>query len=65
MIQNNVMRHAYKELSTEERASVQHIKDLGLTFYEYLAAQGRSRELSLAVTKIEEAVMWAIKHVTA
>jgi hypothetical protein len=29
--------------------------------------QGRmaSRELSLAQTKIEEAVMWAVKHVTA
>lgn len=25
---------------------------------------GQSRELSLAKTKIEEAVMWAVKHVT-
>lgn len=26
---------------------------------------GNSRELSLAKTKIEEAVMWAVKHITA
>ena len=25
---------------------------------------GSSRELSLAKTKIEEAVMWAVKHIT-
>jgi len=26
---------------------------------------GNNRELSLAKTKIEEAVMWAVKHITA
>ena len=26
---------------------------------------GRSRELALAVTNAEQAVMWAVKHITA
>ncbi len=59
----NVMRHAYKVLSDIEKEQMQHIKDLGLKFYEYLSI-GESRELSLAKTKIEEAVMWAVKHIT-
>ena len=40
------------------------IKDMGLEFHEFVAGIGQSRELSLARTKIEEAVMWAVKHVT-
>lgn len=62
---NNAMRHQYKVLSEEEKLAMQKIKDDGLTFYEYLTSLGNSRELSLAKTKIEEAVMWAVKHVTA
>ena len=26
--------------------------------------EGKSRELSIAMTKMEEAVMWAIRHIT-
>lgn len=62
---NNTMRHAYRVLSDEERAQMQMIKDLGLKFHSYVETVGASRELSLAKTKIEEAVMWAVKHITA
>jgi len=63
--QNNVMRHGYRVLSDEEKAQMQRLKDLGLEFYDYVESIGHpSRELSLAKTKIEEAVMWAVKHVT-
>lgn len=62
---NNVMRHGYRVLSDDEKAQMQKIKDDGLAFWEMLDGIGQSRELSLAKTKIEEAVMWAVKHVTA
>jgi hypothetical protein len=62
---NNVMRHAYRVLSDDEKKAMQEIKDMGLAFYEKIAALGNSRELSVAKTKTEEAVMWTVKHITA
>lgn len=62
---NNVMRHAYRVLTNEEKAAMQRIKDDGLAFHDFIGSLGQSRELSLAKTKIEEAVMWAVKHLTA
>lgn len=61
---NNVMRHAYRVLSDEEKKAMQEVKDLGLALHEKIASLGASRELSIAKTKIEEAVMWAVKHLT-
>lgn len=61
----NVMRHEYKVLSDEEKVQMKKIKDMGLEFFSYLDSIGRSREISLAKTKVEEAVMWAVKHVTS
>lgn len=62
---NNTMRHQYRVLSDAEKANMQKIKDMGLAFHEFIAGLGQSRELSLAKTKIEEAVMWGVKHITA
>ncbi len=61
---NNVMRHAYKVLNDDEKAAMQKIKDDALAFHEFLNSLGESRELSIAKTKIEESVFWAVKHVT-
>lgn len=61
---NNTMRHAYRVLSDVEKAQMQAIKDHGLAFHDFVEGVGQSRELSLAKTKIEEAVMWAVKHIT-
>lgn len=61
---NNVMRHEYRVLSDAEKAQMQAIKDQGLAFVEQCDFIGSSRELSLAKTKMEEAVMWAVKHIT-
>jgi hypothetical protein len=61
---NNVMRHEYRVLSETEKGNMTIIKDKGLEFHNFLQAIGKSRELSLAATKIEEAVMWAVKHIT-
>lgn len=62
---NNTMRHAYRVLSDAEKANMAAIKDKGLEFHALVEGLGNSREISLAKTKIEEAVMWAVKHITA
>lgn len=64
-VANNTMRHKYRVLSEAEKAEMAAIKDMGLAFIEKCDGIGSSRELSLAKTKMEEAVMWAVKHVTA
>lgn len=61
---NNVMRHEYRVLSEDDKADMRRIKDLGREFWELCDRIGNSRELSLAKTKMEEAVMWGVKHVT-
>lgn len=61
---NNAMRHAYRVLSDEEKAQMQALKDKGQELLDLIEKCGGSRELSIARTKTEEAVMWAVKHVT-
>ncbi|HZT03712.1 MAG TPA: hypothetical protein VFA39_15745 [Steroidobacteraceae bacterium] len=61
---NNVMRHEYRVLSETDKLAMKAIKDKGLDFVEYLKQLGASRELSLAATNMEQAVMWAVKHIT-
>jgi len=63
-IENNVMRHEYRTLSETEKQTMREVKDAGLAFHELIESMGQSRELSLAKTKIEEAVFWAVKHIT-
>ena len=62
---NNTLRHQYRILTDDEKAAMQRIKDKGVEFLTEIANLGGSRELSLAKTKLEEAVMWAVKHITA
>lgn len=61
---NNVMRHQYRVLNDNEKAQMSAIKDKGLELWTMIEAMGQSRELSVAKTKTEEAVMWAVKHIT-
>lgn len=61
---NNVMRHAYRVLSDTEKQQMQAVKDKGLELHNLIESLGGSRELSVAKTKTEEAVMWAVKHLT-
>ena len=62
---NNTVRHNYRILTDDEKASMLRIKDLGAAFILACDEIGASRELSLAKTNAEQAVMWAVKHVTA
>lgn len=61
---NNVMRHGYRVLTDSEKAQMLAIKDKGLELWQLFDSVGASRELSLAKTAVEEAVMWGTKHVT-
>lgn len=63
-VTRNVMRHQYRELTGLEKEDMTRVKDLGQEMYDLLDHIGSSRELSLAKTKVEEAVMWAVKHIT-
>lgn len=62
---NNVVRHSYRALSDAEKQHMLDLKDLGAAFISKCNEIGKSRELALAVTNAEQAVMWAVKHVTA
>ena len=62
---NNTMRHQYRVLSDGEKAAMLRIKDLGLEFIQSIDnCVPAGREASLAKTKIEEGVMWAVKALT-
>lgn len=70
---NNVMRHEYRLLSIVEKERMKELKDAGLAYLGLLHAIGgtdpkgdrfATRELSISATKTEEAVMWAVKHLT-
>lgn len=63
-IVNNVMRHEYRVLTSEEKSDMKHLKDLGEVFLALCDRIGVSQEMHNAKTRMEEAVMWAVKHVT-
>jgi hypothetical protein len=58
------LRKRYRQLSPLEIEQVTWVKGAGEELMAALDKIGRSRELSLAKTKIEEAVMWATKAIT-
>jgi hypothetical protein len=64
---NNTMRHQYRVLSDEEKEAMLWLKDQGLTMLEYIDAhisRKAPREAAFAKTKMEEAVMWAVRGLT-
>jgi hypothetical protein len=72
-VTNNIMRHNYRKLSDAEKLQMDQVKDAGLAFVLLLHSIGGtdpngdrqgSRNLSLAQTHMEDAVMRAVKHLT-
>jgi hypothetical protein len=68
---SDAVRHNYRVLNDEEKACMVQIKNLGQMFLDKCdeigkatTTGGSSRELALAKTNMEQAVMWAVKHVT-
>lgn len=63
---NNAMRHQYRVLSDAEKRDMVRLKDMGVEFLATIdVCVPKGREASLAKTKIEEGVMWAVKGLTA
>lgn len=62
---NNTLRHQYRELSDVEKTLVSAVYSAGEAFLDALKSCPQGRETALARTKIEEAVFWAVKGVTA
>jgi hypothetical protein len=54
-----------KLTSTEQTLLTASFQELGTLFLGACDSLGHSRELSIAKTKMEEAIMWAVKGVTA
>lgn len=53
-----------RPLTDEERVALSDIKDTGATLIHRINKLPEGRERSLAITKVEEAVMWAVKGMT-
>lgn len=62
---NNTMRHQYKVLTDAEKFQMTTIKDHGALLLGFIEGLGSKREYSIAKTKVEEAVMWAVKGLTS
>jgi len=67
----NVFRKAYRPLSDSEKATLDLLKDQAQALHDTISAQpvemgpsDKARCLSLAKTKLEESVMWAVKAVS-
>jgi hypothetical protein len=57
-------RREYRTLSPEEVSLIDEIKARGGHLIDLLKCWTPSRENALAITKVEEAVMWAVKGIT-
>lgn len=61
----DVMRVAKRDLSDAEKTALIEIKTMGNHLHALLEDLGQSRELSLAKTKLQEAIFWAARHISA
>lgn len=61
---SDTFRQNYKELTQEQIDNVRTVKSLADDLNDEIERQPKSRELSLALTKLEECVMWAVKGIT-
>lgn len=60
------LRHKNKPLTSDEKLTLVRIKDLGMTFLREIEENLPSgHEAAIARTKINEAVAWAVKALTA
>lgn len=55
----------YRTLSKAERDTLQTIKEQGQAFIAFIDGLGQSEANKLARIRAEEAVMWAVKHITS
>lgn len=60
----DVFRRQYRQLSETEKFMLDELKKEAEILYQKIKDLGTSRETSLALTKLEECVMWATKSIT-
>lgn len=63
----NIFRSTYKELSEEDKKHIEDVKNKASELWHLLPKDGDrgiNREVALAITKLEEVVMWAVKGMT-
>lgn len=63
----DVFHKVYQEFSGEEKELMEELKEKASELYSLFSRINKSfetRETSLAKTKLEEAVMWALKAIT-
>lgn len=65
MKDDNRFRPQYRVLNQVERDRIDLLKDQAASLCTTIEALPESRERSIAITKLEEAVMWAVKAQTA
>jgi len=56
-------RNPRRPLSREQEAQLSALQSLEADFITLCNQIGKSRELSLAITNMEQASMWALRHV--
>ena len=62
---SNTFRPTYRKLSDDEVQSMAEVKEAAKTLEDLInATVPPGRHCSLAQTKLEEAVMWAVKGIT-
>jgi hypothetical protein len=61
---NDPTRLRPAELSELQQERMRIIKTDGRSMLAFLDSCGSSREIAIAKTKVEEAVMWAVKGIT-
>lgn len=57
----DVFRVEYKKLSEDRTREIVELKQKASELYKMISSLGDSRETSLARTKLEESIMWAVK----
>lgn len=71
---SNTFRKAYRDLTADEVRAIESLKDAAEDIEAQIDAvlgkgpglpEGRGRALALAKTKLEEAVMWAVRGISA
>ncbi len=55
---------AYTQLDSKQAANARAIREHGEDLLSYFESLGHSRELDQAKVRLEEALMWAVKHAT-
>lgn len=60
----DVFRKKYVELTFEQSELIRLVKERSQDLQLIIDSIGRSRETALAITKLEECVMWAVKSIT-